>query len=70
MRELRYTTAHLARESGLSETTVRYLNSQELHQTGEETAGQQLTRSPDRRSGRPDATILTWEDPTVIPSDA
>jgi len=25
MRELKYSTAHLARESGLSETTVRYL---------------------------------------------
>jgi hypothetical protein len=50
-------------------TTVSYLNSQELHQTGEEAAGQQLARLPGRRSGRPDARILTWEDLAVIPSD-
>jgi integrase/recombinase XerD len=51
-------------------TTMRYVNSQELHQTGEEAAGQQLARLPGRRSGRPDASILTWEDLAVIPSDA
>jgi hypothetical protein len=51
-------------------TTETYRNSQELHQTGEEAAGQQLARLPGRRSGRPDASILTWEDLAVIPSDA
>jgi hypothetical protein len=50
--------------------TACYGNSQELHQTGEETAGQQLAGLPGRRSGRPDASILTWEDLTTIPSDA
>ena len=50
--------------------TMGYKNSQELHQTGEEAAGQQLARLPGRRSGRPDASILTWEDLAVIPSDA
>jgi hypothetical protein len=50
--------------------TLGYRNSRELHQTGEEAAGQQLTRLPGRRSGRPDASILTWEDLAVIPSDA
>ena len=52
------------------ETTRGYANSRELHQTGEEAAGQQLARLPGRRSGRPDASILTWEDLAVIPSDA
>jgi hypothetical protein len=51
-------------------TTMGYKNSRELHQTGEEPAGQQLARLPGRRSGRPDASILTWEDLTTIPSDA
>ena len=35
-----------------------------------EPAGQQLTGSPERRSARPDASPVTWEDPAVIPSDA
>jgi Phage integrase family len=52
------------------DTTQIYANSQELHQTSEEAAGQQLTRLPGQRSGRPDASVLTWEDLAAIPSDA
>jgi hypothetical protein len=37
---------------------------------GRETAGQQVTGPPERRSARPDASRVTWEDPAVIPSDA
>ena len=33
------------------DTTIGYKNSRELHQTGEEAAGQQLARLPGRRSG-------------------
>jgi hypothetical protein len=51
-------------------TTMGYKNPRELHQTGEETAGQQVTGLPEQRSGRPDASLLTWEDPAVVPSDA
>ena len=36
---------------------------------GRETAGQQVTGSPERRSDRPDASPVTWEDPASIPSD-
>jgi integrase len=37
---------------------------------GRETAGQQVTRLPERRSARPDASLVTWEDSATIPSDA
>jgi len=53
-----------------AQMTAHYANSRELHQTGEEAAGQQLARLPGRRPGRPDASVLTWEDLAVIPSDA
>jgi integrase len=51
-------------------STQAYLNSQELHQPGEKTAGQQVTGSPEQRSALPDASLVTWEDPAAIPSDA
>jgi integrase len=66
------TLAHVRRFLGhvSDRMAEHYINSRELHQTGEEAAGQQLARLPGRRSGRPDASILTWEDLAAIPSDA
>jgi len=37
---------------------------------GRETAGHQLTGSPERRSARPDASPVTWENPATLPSGA
>ena len=52
-------------------TTQRYLHQVSGIASAErEPAGQQLTGSPERRSARPDASPVTWEDPAVIPSDA
>ena len=50
--------------------TAHYAVSRVLHQPGEKTAGQQLTGSPERRSARPDASPVTWQDPAMPPSDA
>jgi hypothetical protein len=36
---------------------------------GRETADQQVASLAERRSGRPDASPVTWEDPVAIPSD-
>ena len=51
-------------------STQAYSVSRVLHQPGEKTAGQQLTGSPERRSARPDASPVTWQDPAMLPSDA
>jgi hypothetical protein len=45
-------------------------NSRELHQAGEETAGQQVTGSPEQSSARADASPVTWDDPDASPSAA
>jgi integrase/recombinase XerD len=51
-------------------TTMGYVNSQELHRPGEKPQVSRVTGSPERRSDRPDASPVTWEDPASIPSDA
>jgi hypothetical protein len=51
-------------------TTRRYRNSQELHQAGEKTAGQQVIGSPGKRSASPEHGLVTWEDPAAIAPDA
>jgi hypothetical protein len=52
-------------------TTQRYVHKVSgIASAGREPAGQKLTGSPERRSARPDASPVTWEDPAVIPSHA
>jgi hypothetical protein len=52
-------------------TTVRYITELSgIASAGREIAGQQVMELPERRSARPDASPVTWEDPAVIPSGA
>jgi hypothetical protein len=52
-------------------TTQLYLSQVSgIASAGREPAGQKLTGSLERRSARPDASPVTWEDPAVIPSHA
>jgi integrase len=51
-------------------TTMGYYNSRELHQAGEETAGQQVTPMPECRSGPPGGSLLTREIFGTLASDA
>ena len=54
---IRSTEAYLHQPSGIASA-------------GRETAGQQVTGSPERHSARPDVSPVTWEDLALIPSDA
>jgi integrase len=61
--------------SSIVTTADTYTNPRELHPMGEKlqvsrSAGQQVTGSPERRSARPDASPVPWEDPATLPSDA
>jgi hypothetical protein len=50
-------------------TQIYLLEVSGIASAGRETAGQQVARLAERRSGRPDASPVTWEDPAAIPSD-
>jgi hypothetical protein len=56
--------------ANMAYTLAIYTNSQELHQAGEETAGQQVAGLSVQSSVRADASLVTWDDPGASPSAA
>jgi site-specific recombinase XerD len=62
--------AELMGHRSLGSTKVYLHQLSGIASAGRGTAGQQVIGSPEQRSARSDATLVTWEDLTAIPSDA